>query len=85
MTFKPVAKEIKDQILYRVKQGIPVSQLAKEHGIHVRTIYGWLSKISRKAPSALEVGRLKRENDDLLKIIGGLTLELTKSKKNKSY
>jgi transposase-like protein len=83
MTFKPIIKETKEQILYRVKQGIPVSKLAEEHGIHVRTIYSWLSRISQKAPSALEVGKLKREKDELLKIIGTLTLELTKLKKNK--
>ena len=82
MSFKPIPKEIKEQILLRVKEGIPVSQLASEHGVSTKTIYGWLSKLSEKTPSRLAYGRLKRERDDLLKLVGELSLKLSRGKKN---
>jgi len=79
--YKQIPAETKEQVLERVKQGIPVVQISSEHGISPKTIYGWLSKISERTAPILELVRLKKERDDLLKIIGKLTLELTKSKK----
>lgn len=46
--FKAIPKEIKDQVLVRVKEGVPVAQLADEHGISAKTIYIWISKESGK-------------------------------------
>tara|TARA_Y100000031_G_scaffold148098_1_gene183937 strand:- start:609 stop:866 length:258 start_codon:yes stop_codon:yes gene_type:complete len=85
MTFHKIPKEAKEQVLLRVKSGVPVSKAAKEHGIGIKTIYGWMNKQADRSPSALEVGRLRRERDELLKIIGTLTLELNKTKKNNNY
>lgn len=79
--YKRIPVETKEQVLERVKQGIPVVQLSSEHAISTKTIYGWLSKTSEKTAPVLELARLKRERDDLLRIIGTLTLEMTKSKK----
>lgn len=74
--FKPVPKDIRNQILTRVKEnGESVSKLAAEFGISNRTIYGWLRKQSEKHVSVLEYARLKRENKLLLEIVGKLTLE----------
>jgi transposase-like protein len=81
MSYHTISQETKQQILERVKQGISVLQLATEHGCSPKTIYGWLSKTSEKTAPVLELARIKRERDDLLRIIGTLTLELTKSKK----
>lgn len=40
-----VSKEIKDQILKRVKEeGISVIQAAEDHGVSTKTIYNWLTK-----------------------------------------
>lgn len=83
--FKAIPKETKEQILSRVKNGIPVTKAAFEHGISPKTIYGWLARQSQSSPSFLELGRLKRERDDLLKIIGELTLEINKHKKKRVY
>ena len=42
-TFKFIPKEIKEQILKRIKEdGITAQQAALEHGISRRTIYNWL-------------------------------------------
>lgn len=74
--FKPIAKDIKDQIIFRIKNnGEAVSKLALEYGVSVKTIYGWLRKQSEKHISVLEYARLKRENKLLLEIVGKLTLE----------
>lgn len=75
--------ETRGQILARVKEGTPVAQLAQEYGISNRTIYGWLSKKTSSIPSALGYGRLKKERDELLKMVGKLTLDLSKEKKGR--
>lgn len=85
MSFAPIAKEIKEQILQRVKDGTPVLKAAAEHGVSTKTIYNWLAKSSMAHPSILEISRLKREKEDLLKVIGLLTLEVSKAKKKKGY
>lgn len=74
--FKPIAQDIKDQIILRVKHnGEAVSALSSEYNISVKTIYGWLRKQSGSNVNVLEMARLKRENKLLLEIVGRLTLE----------
>lgn len=66
----------------RIKEeGIPISQAAKEHGIHETTIYGWLGAGARNAPSWVEVAKLRRENKALLELVGEITLKLSESQK----
>lgn len=81
-TFKYIPKDIKEQILRRIKdEGITVAQAASEHGISSKTIYNWLRNKTVTDVSVLEISRLKRENKELLEIIGELTHEVKKSKK----
>jgi len=66
----------------RVKEGgVSISQIASDHGISNRTIYGWLSKGATSAPSWLEVNKLKRENSALKELLGRVMLEVELSKK----
>ena len=81
--YKRIPQEIKDQVLARVKEGVPVSELSTEHGISVKSIYTWISKGSVKDPGVLQISRLKREKEDLLKLVGELTLKLKRGEKNK--
>jgi len=77
-----VNKEVREQILKRVKDdGIPISQIASEHGITPRTIYQWISRSVTAPPSVLEIGKLKRENQALKEMLGELTMELSLAKK----
>lgn len=77
-----VSPEVKEQILQRIKnEGVPVSQAAKEHGIHESTIYGWLSKGLKSIPTMGELVRLKRQNEELLALVGELTLKMSQSQK----
>jgi len=86
MSFRPsIAPEIKQQILERIKSGIPTSTVAREHGVSPNTVYAWLAKSTSSAPGLLETGRWQREKRDLLQMIGLLSFELTKIKKNRSY
>lgn len=77
----PIAPEVKKQILERVKEGIPVKQLAEEHGISPQSIYAWLGKGATAPPSFLELGRLRQENRQLRELIGELTFSLSVEKK----
>ena len=74
--FKPIAQEIKEQIISRIKNnGETVSKLSSEYSVSVKTIYSWLRKQSEKHISVLEHARLKRENKLLLELVGRLTLQ----------
>ena len=82
-TFKFIPKEIKEQILKRIKEeGITVTAAAADAGISPKTIYNWMRSKTLSDGSVLEISRLKRENRELAEIIGRLTHNLTRSKKN---
>jgi len=69
-TFKFIPKEIKEQILRRIKEeGITVTQAAKDAGISSKTIYNWMRSKTLSDGSILEISRLKRENRELAEII----------------
>ena len=81
--FKVIAKEVKEQILKRIKEdGVSVADAATEHGISTKTIYNWMRNKGVQSANILEISRLKRENKELLEIIGRLTHDLKRSKKN---
>lgn len=77
-----IAPEVKEQILKRIKEeGMPVSQAAKEHGISDASIYGWLGKGLKEAPTLAELVKLRKQNEELLALVGELTLSATRSQK----
>lgn len=81
----PIAKEIKDQILTRVKAGKdPAAQIAREFGVNPKTVYGWIEATIVKPVTLIEVNRLKREQAGLYQLIGKLTSELSKQKRGHS-
>lgn len=85
-TFRVIPKEIKEQILNRIKnEGVSVTQAATDHGVSTKTIYNWLRKGIQKDGSYREISYLKKLNHDLLLLVGQLTLESKKFKKNKSH
>lgn len=80
-----VRSDVREQILTRLKEGgIPVSQLAEEHGVSTRVIYHWLAKGVESPPSLHEFVKLKKQNQALALLLGQLTLELSASKKKSS-
>ena len=79
-----IALEVREQIISRIKNdGVSVASAAKEHGISEATIYGWLGSKADGIPSVLEFAKLRRERDELLRLVGEITLQLSESKKKK--
>lgn len=74
---------IKDRIIEKLRsEGLSVGQASVEFGISRNTIYGWLGRGTTGEPGLLEIAKLKRENNELKQIIGGLTLNMERGKKN---
>jgi len=77
-----IAPEVKEQILNRIKnEGVSVIDAAKEHGVSENTIYGWISKKIEGQPSFSDIIRLKKENRQLLELVGEMTLKLSETQK----
>jgi len=80
---KRISQEIKDKIVEKIKNdGLSARQAAKEFGISTNTIYGWLGK-GKIGSDTLEIGKLRRENQQLKMIIAELMLDSGKRKKNR--
>lgn len=79
------APEVKEQIINRIKNdGLTVAQAAKDHGVSEATIYDWLGKrVDTGVPSILEFAKLKRERDELLRLVGEITLKLSETQKKR--
>jgi transposase-like protein len=79
-----IAPELKEQIINRIKNdGITVVQAAKDHGVSEGTIYTWIAKKTEGQPNLSEIVRLKRENAQLLQLVGEITLKLSETQKKK--
>jgi len=76
-----IAKDVKDQIIARVKAGEAVAQVSKDHGVSVKTIYHWLTTKAEGDVTIKDLLRLRRENQTMKEIIGALTIELASLKK----
>jgi transposase-like protein len=79
-----IAPEVKEQIINRIKNdGVTVAQAAKDHGVSEGSIYDWLGKKTTEVPSILEVNKLRRENEELLRLVGEITLKLSETQKKR--
>lgn len=77
-----IAKEIKDEVLAKARSGQKALELSSQYGISTKTIYGWLrADTGEEVVSVLKYNQLKRENEELKRIIGKLTLEMSWEKK----
>ena len=80
---KRYPREIKEEVLKKIREGQRVSEVAKAHGINETTVRTWLERDTEStAAETLEISRLKRENEALLKIIGQLTYRAELREKN---
>lgn len=85
MQRKIIPKEIKEEILSKVKSGERVADLANQYGVSNKSIYTWLSKeTGQDVISPLKYNKLKRENEELKRLIGELTLDMSLGKKNRA-
>ena len=79
---KRIPKEIREEILNKVKTGETVREVSERYGISTKTVYAWLrAEVMPDGVSQLKYNRLKKENEELKRIIGMLTLDLSRKKK----
>jgi len=80
---KRYSKEIKEEVVGKIRDGQRVSEVAKTYGINELTVRSWLERdTTSPAAETLELSRLRRENEALLRIIGQLTYDAAVQKKN---
>jgi hypothetical protein len=73
-----ISKEIKEETINRIKNdGISVAQAATDVGVSTVTIYSWLGNRARGSVSVLQYNKLKKENDELKRLIGELTIKMS--------
>lgn len=83
MARKTIPKEIRDEVMAKAHAGEKVAQLAQTYGISSKTIYGWLTKNSGEdVVSILKYNKLKRENEELKRLVGEVTLTMSLGKKS---
>jgi len=83
MTKHRIAADVKEQIINRIKNdGVTVVQAAEEHGVSENTIYAWIAK-KVDGVSYSEIIKLKRENAQLLQLVGEITLKLSETQKKR--
>ena len=83
MQRKIIPLEIKNEVLAKAKSGERVAVLASQYGISDKTIYTWLRLDSQEpVVSILKYNKLKRENEELKRLVGEMTLEMSLGKKN---
>lgn len=79
-----VSKTIKEEIIRKVQAGERVADLGEQYAVSTKTIYAWLRQDSSEGVvSVLDYNKLKRENEELKRLIGELTLDMHLQKKSK--
>jgi Mor family transcriptional regulator len=82
---KRIPKEIKTEILGKVKAGEKVVDLARQYAVSDKSIYTWLHvETGDQVVSIVQYNRLKRENEELKKLVGDITLKMTLGEKNRA-
>ena len=83
MQWKIIPKEIREEIIAKVRAGERVVALAQQYGVSDKSIYCWLHKdTGEEIVSVLKYNKLKRENEVLKQIVGELTLDASWKKKS---
>lgn len=70
-----VPKEIRTEILTKIKGGQKATEVADHYGVSRKTVYGWLGGEARSHVSFGDYQKLKRERDGLLALVGELVLK----------
>ena len=82
---KQIPKQTREEVLLKIKEGEKVMVLAEQYGISSKTIYAWLRNQVKPEITLSAWNKLKRENEDLKQILGLVTLELERGKKNRNH
>lgn len=83
-TGKHTNPNIKSEIISMIRDsGMSVSQASNQYDVHPKTIYRWLKEgvIDSDRNLILELNKLRKENEQLYKLLGRATAEMQKSKR----
>jgi transposase-like protein len=64
-----IAREVKNEIILKVKSGVRVVELSKQYGVSEQTIYAWLKQKVEGSVSVLEHTKLRKENEQLKQMV----------------
>lgn len=79
----PADRTHKAEIVSKIRDGgQSVSSVSTEYGVNPKTIYTWLREgvVDGNRNLILELNKLKKENEQLYKLLGRATAEMQKSK-----
>lgn len=80
---KPTDPSIKAEVMSKIRDsGMSVTDASTTYGFSTKTIYTWLREhvVDGNRNLILENNRLKKENEQLYKLLGRATAEIQKSK-----
>ena len=81
---KRFPKELRTEVLDKIRGGQKVSALARDYGLKENTVRNWLARdTAGQGGELLEISRLRRENEALYRLVGELTFEAEVEKKNR--
>lgn len=80
-----ISKEIREEILAKIKAGAKASEVADQHGVSRKTVYGWLGGMARTTIGFAQYQKMKRERDGLLALVGELLLKTRRGEKNYAW
>lgn len=77
------SKQLRQEVLAEVTKGErSANEIAESFGINPKNVYNWMAKSSKESGVSLaQHNKLKRENAELLQIIGELTHNIKKKRK----
>jgi transposase-like protein len=82
-TGKPIDPKRKSEIVAKIRDaGMSVSAASAQYSVSAKSIYTWLREgvVDGNRNLILELNRLRKENEQLYKLLGRATAEMHKSK-----
>jgi transposase len=79
----PTDPKIKAEIISKIRhEGMSVTEASATYGISSKSVYTWLRDgvVDGNRNLILELNKLKKENEQLYKLLGRATAEMQKSK-----
>lgn len=80
----PTDPKLKAEIIAKVRdEGMRVTDVSAEYGVSAKSVYTWLREgvVDGNRNLILELNRLRKENEQLYKLLGRATAEMQRPKR----